>query len=272
VLKILNSLKKPVVLISNTPFLRIDCRKNLEQCGLPAELYQTVLTAGDLCFEYIQNEYKIAKKVYLIDTHYWGKWQEISNLHSVTDNIHEADVILALAVPHAVKDPKDIALHYDEIFKQAIKRNLKFICANPDLLAFCSKKQHLRPGLLSQRYQQLGGEVLSFGKPFPEIFTRALKQLKYPDRVPVIIKKNSNDKILQDIDKERYLIPKNLNLSEIIFIIRKRINIDPKQAIFLFVGKGVLVPLSQTIGYIYEQYHSDDNFLYMVYTTENTFG
>jgi HAD superfamily hydrolase (TIGR01459 family) len=183
VLKILNSLKKPVVLISNTPFLRIDCRKNLEQCGLPAELYQTVLTAGDLCFEYIQNEYKIAKKVYLIDTHYWGKWQEISNLHSVTDNIHEADVILALAVPHAVKDPKDIALHYDEIFKQAIKRNLKFICANPDLLAFCSKKQHLRPGLLSQRYQQLGGEVLSFGKPFPEIFTRALKQLKYPDRV-----------------------------------------------------------------------------------------
>jgi len=97
-------------------------------------------------------------------------------------------------------------------------------------------------------------------------------KLKYPDRVPVIIKKNSNDKILQDIDKERYLIPKNLNLSEIIFIIRKRINIDPKQAIFLFVGKGVLVPLSQTIGYIYEQYHSDDNFLHMVYTTENTFG
>ena len=183
VLKILNSLKKPVILISNTPFLGVDCRKNLEQSGLPTDLYQTVLTAGDLCFEYIQNEYKIAKKIYLIDTHYWGKWQEISNLHSVTDNIHEADVILALAVPHAVKDPKDIALHYDEIFKQAIKRNLKFICANSDLLAFCSKKQHLRPGLLSQRYQQLGGEVLSFGKPFPEIFTRALKQLKYPDRV-----------------------------------------------------------------------------------------
>ena len=66
---------------------------------------------------------------------------------------------------------------------QAIKRDLKFICANPDLLAFCSQKQHLRPGLLSQRYQQLGGEVLSFGKPHSEIFIQALKQLKHPDRV-----------------------------------------------------------------------------------------
>ncbi len=183
VLKKLHSLKKPVILISNTPFLRMDCIKNLEQCGLPTELYQTVLTAGDLCFEYVQKEYKTTKKIYLIDTHYWEKWQEITNYHCITDNIHEADFILALAVPHAVKDPKDIDLHYDEIFKQAIKRNLKFICANPDLLAFCSKKEHLRPGLLSQRYQQLGGEVLSFGKPFPEIFIRALKQLKCPDRV-----------------------------------------------------------------------------------------
>lgn len=186
VLKILNSFEKPVVLISNTPFLRIDCKKNLEHFGLPTELYQTVLTAGDLCFEYIQNEYKTAKKIYLIDTHYWEKWQKINKSHSVTDNIQEADFILALAVPQALKDPKDIALHYDEIFKQAIKRNLKFICSNPDLLAFCSKKQYLRPGLLSQRYQQLGGEVLSFGKPFPEIFIRALKQLKCSDRVLMI--------------------------------------------------------------------------------------
>jgi GABA(A) receptor-associated protein len=97
-------------------------------------------------------------------------------------------------------------------------------------------------------------------------------RFKYPDRVPVIIKKNVNDKILQDIDKERYLIPKNLNLSEIIYIIRKRIKLDSKQAIFLFVGKGVLVPLSQTINVIYEDYKSEDGFLYMVYTTENTFG
>ena len=95
---------------------------------------------------------------------------------------------------------------------------------------------------------------------------------KYPDRVPVIIKKNVNDKILQDIDKERYLIPRNLNLSEMVYIIRKKIDLDSKKSIFLFVGKGILVPINQTIGFIYDQYRSEDNFLYIVYTTENTFG
>lgn len=102
-------------------------------------------------------------------------------------------------------------------------------------------------------------------------YSKKLK-LKYPDRVPVIIKKNINDKILQDIDKERYLIPKNLKLSEMVCIIRKKIKLDPKQAIFLFVGKGILVPVNQDIGFIYDQYRSEDDFLYIVYTTENTFG
>jgi len=95
---------------------------------------------------------------------------------------------------------------------------------------------------------------------------------KYPNCIPVIIKKNINDKILQDIDKERYLIPKNLRLCEIISIIRRRTKMDEKQAIFIFVGKGILMPLNETITCIYDQHKSKDGFLYMVYTTENTFG
>jgi len=95
---------------------------------------------------------------------------------------------------------------------------------------------------------------------------------KYPDYVPVIIKKNENDKILQDIDKEKYLIPKNLNVSEIINIIRRRISLESKQAIFVFVGNGVLVPLTQDIHSIYQTHKDPDGFLYIVYTTENTFG
>jgi GABA(A) receptor-associated protein len=102
-------------------------------------------------------------------------------------------------------------------------------------------------------------------------YTMKLKN-KYPGHVPVIIKKNANDKILQDIDKEKYLIPNNLKLSDVMMIIRRRIKISPKHAIFIFVGKGVLVPLSENIVSIYEKYRSEDNFLYMVYTTENTFG
>jgi GABA(A) receptor-associated protein len=94
---------------------------------------------------------------------------------------------------------------------------------------------------------------------------------KYHEVVPVIIKKSCTDKILQDIDKETYLMPKNLNISHILCTIRKKINIDDKQAIFIFVNN-TLVPMNVTIGEIYNQHKSDDNFLYIVYKTENTFG
>ena len=95
---------------------------------------------------------------------------------------------------------------------------------------------------------------------------------KYPDRVPVIIRRNPNDKILRDIDKEKYLIPKNLQVSEIYVIIRKKITLEPKQAFFIFVGDGTLVPMNKIIEEIYNEYKNDDGFLYIVYTAENTFG
>jgi ribonucleotide monophosphatase NagD (HAD superfamily) len=54
------------------------------------------------------------------------------------------------------------------------------------LFAFSTGKLCLRPGLLTLRYQQLGGAVLNFGKPFPEIFQQGLKILNYPKRVLMV--------------------------------------------------------------------------------------
>ena len=98
---------------------------------------------------------------------------------------------------------------------------------------------------------------------------------KYPDHVPVIINRNPADKILRDIDKKNYLIPKNLQISEIYLIIRKKITIDSKHAIFIFVKShlgDVLVPIGSNVLEIYDLYKNDDGILYIIYTTENTFG
>ena len=95
---------------------------------------------------------------------------------------------------------------------------------------------------------------------------------KYPDRVPVIITRGSE--ILRDIDKSgqaKYLMPKNLKMSDLIYIIRKKIVLEEKQALFVFTNN-VLVPMNTTIEEIYNEHHSEDNFLYMFYRTENTFG
>ena len=97
---------------------------------------------------------------------------------------------------------------------------------------------------------------------------------KYPTRVPVIIKKSKNDKILQDTitGYSRYLMPKNLSISEIMFIIRNKLDLKPEQAIYLFVNGSTLVPMNECLSNIYNLHKSEDNILYIVYKAENTFG
>jgi len=94
---------------------------------------------------------------------------------------------------------------------------------------------------------------------------------KYPDKIPVIIKKSSIEKNLQEIDREKYLIPFNLLVSQLHYIIRKRININAEKAIYLFCNNK-LISTSDTVGNVYNINKNEDGFLYIEYTAENTFG
>ena len=97
----------------------------------------------------------------------------------------------------------------------------------------------------------------------------SIKQ-KYPDRYPIIVKKHKSC-TLPDIDKCKFLVPKDMPFSQFIFIIRKRIKLKPETAIFLTVN-GNLVTGSTPINKVYEDNVNEDGFLYVVYTSENTFG
>ena len=93
---------------------------------------------------------------------------------------------------------------------------------------------------------------------------------KYSSCIPVIIEK-SKDNDTPNISSNKYIIPKTLNISEIIILIRKKTKIDSKKAIFVFINN-TLVPMNTTIGEIYDYHKDQDGFLYINYKTENTFG
>jgi len=93
---------------------------------------------------------------------------------------------------------------------------------------------------------------------------------KYPNRIPVIVEKVEGSAI-QDIDKRKYLVPADISVAQFMWIIRKRIDLSPEKAIFLFVDK--VVPNScATMGAIYADHKDEDGFLYIAYSGENTFG
>ncbi|XP_002163079.2 gamma-aminobutyric acid receptor-associated protein-like 2 [Hydra vulgaris] len=93
---------------------------------------------------------------------------------------------------------------------------------------------------------------------------------KYPDRIPVVVEKAPRSTI-QDIDKRKFLVPSDLTVAQFMYIIRKRIQLAPEKAMFLFVNK-VLPATSATMGAIYEEHKDEDGFLYIAYSGENTFG
>ena len=98
---------------------------------------------------------------------------------------------------------------------------------------------------------------------------------KYPSYIPIIV--NCLDKGVK-LKKNKYLVPKELECYKLVFSIRSQLVLDPSQAIFLFVDD-VLFDNASIIGDIYEQYkiknkikNSDDLYMYITLTTENTFG
>lgn len=93
---------------------------------------------------------------------------------------------------------------------------------------------------------------------------------KYRDRIPIIVERCSNCK-LPHIEKQKFLVSKDLTLGQFIYIIRKRIELSSEQALFVMIENS-LAPNNKTLSELYDTYKDKDNFLYITYTSENTFG
>jgi GABA(A) receptor-associated protein len=104
----------------------------------------------------------------------------------------------------------------------------------------------------------------------------------HPDRIPVILTKDSKS-FLKDIKKQKYLVPFDYTIGQFLSLIRKNTDIEPEQAINLFVVdynyNQILASTSATFGSLYTQYVESlsnnpnyDGYFYIIYTGENVFG
>lgn len=94
---------------------------------------------------------------------------------------------------------------------------------------------------------------------------------KYPDRIPIICEKSNNDKSMINIDKNKYLVPNDLTVGQFVYVIRKRIKLNPETAIYLFINNK-LHNSSALLSNVYQHNKNKDGFLYVTYSGENSFG
>ena len=74
---------------------------------------------------------------------------------------------------------------------------------------------------------------------------------KYKDRVPIICERSSKASYdCPDIDKKKYLVPRDLTIGQFMYVIRKRLKLPAEKAIYLFIN-GIIPSSSHILGELY---------------------
>lgn len=94
---------------------------------------------------------------------------------------------------------------------------------------------------------------------------------EHPDRIPVILERNPDDKVVPELDRRKFLVPGAATVAGFLTTIRKRIRLTAEQAIFLFVDN-TLPPVTMTMSQLYRDFKANDGFVYITFSGESTFG
>jgi len=95
---------------------------------------------------------------------------------------------------------------------------------------------------------------------------------KYPQRICIYIEKSDICNNIPILDKNKYLVPNNLSISQFIYVIRNRIKLPKEKAMFFYTKNKCILSGNTTMIELYDKYKDKDGFFYITYSGENCFG
>ena len=169
-IKVLNEIskkKKDYILLTNAPRPNHSVKSFLEKLGMEKEIRDHVFTSGEAALNYL--------KMNLSDKPFFhiGPPRDfdlfVNFKKNKLDNIKDCNYILCTGL----FDNHDKDLKY---YKGLLEENLekKMICTNPDLIVDRGNKRELCAGSVAMVFEKMGGNVIYFGKPYPEVYNQSI--------------------------------------------------------------------------------------------------
>ncbi|GMT20608.1 hypothetical protein PFISCL1PPCAC_11905, partial [Pristionchus fissidentatus] len=93
-----------------------------------------------------------------------------------------------------------------------------------------------------------------------------------PHKVPLIVERFDGERSLPRIDSCKFLVADHTTIAELMFIVRRRLELHPEQTFFLLANEKAIVANSMTLAQLYRSEKDADGFLYFVYASQPAFG
>ena len=178
-MQMLRSSGKKIVLLSNSPRRSGAVIEQIRKIGISNHLYDKIITSGELIFNYLNYSSKNSgTKSYYKISPLGNDYLTDDLIDNETVNIKNADYILIIGPKN---DETDMVDDYNAILRSGIDLSLKLICANPDLSVMRGEKYVLCAGSIAQKYKEMGGEVISLGKPNQAAYLECLSMFENYD-------------------------------------------------------------------------------------------
>ena len=206
-LKELKMRKKMVIILSNSGKRAQENKDLLKKMGIGPSLYHTIVTSGEMTWQGLSQQddsfFKdLGRTCYLIT-----RGNDRSVIHDLdietTNTVEQADFLLITGTDAPEKTLED----YEPVLKEAVRKGITLLCANPDSKGVMGNQNIMGPGTLARRYKDFGGVVHYIGKPHQPIYKHCLKILQdheiYPGQTIMIGDSMSHDILggnLADID------------------------------------------------------------------------
>jgi HAD superfamily hydrolase (TIGR01459 family) len=166
---------KTVVLITNAPRPGSIVVEFLDALRVPRDAYDGLVSSGDVAVYLIleRGNRPLAHIGPAQDRSLFVAAEALSGRAMPLVDLAAADFVVCTGFIDAEKEvPGDYAGRLDLM----ARRDLDFLCANPDIVVEVGNKLLYCAGALAEAYAAIGGKVIQAGKPYPRIYARALAQ------------------------------------------------------------------------------------------------